>query len=217
MKHKTWQNEIASHGSKETPKEKDKDKLIRPKVINRLQILLMGNESTLESCSELVSYFIQRWSSAETGDRDSAVQAFKAIITQPPPRHRKRSSVSDVEQLVDAAIKQENEGGLPKQESIQTISPTKSSKHKPSFSKQSSLLTTAEDSKEDCSYTWLHEKLPTLKYFSNVLEDVKSSMRQALSVEMDIRRIQAYLKFLSTHLNPESEEDGAPLMQDLSH
>ena len=124
-----------------------KSKSIKPKVAARLQDLLMGSEATVQSSSELIKYFIQRWSSAEMKDREAAVDGFQSILLL---QKKVRLSLSAEDSMdVDDEIK-----GHRRHTKMQIL--------------------------KDDTYGWLHEKLPNLPYFNDVVSHVLIALRQVL-------------------------------------
>lgn len=80
----------------------NRHKSIKPKVASRLQELLMGVEATPQSSTDLIKYFIERWSSPEMSKREASIDGFQSIILL---QRRYRESITAEDDLDDEGIK----------------------------------------------------------------------------------------------------------------
>lgn len=69
---------------------------------------------------------------------------------------------------------------------------------------------------KDHTFSWLHEKLPSLPFFSHAKLIVVTSLRQALHVEVNVPRLQAYILFLTKHHHEFGERFTQMLTEDMS-
>jgi len=181
MKYSCWEVAVKNDSSS------SKDKQIRPKVIARLQDLLVGSDATSRTSSDVIKYFVNRWSSAEMRDRGAALQGLQSILLYQKSR---KTSIGTDEMEVD-----------------DSDNTSESRRRRNSVSKQ--MLFTRDE-----TFSWLHQKLPSLPYFEGVVGDVVLAMRQALYVEMDVPCVQAYIIFLGKYAK--HDEDESSLIEDLS-
>lgn len=80
----------------------NRHKSIKPKVASRLQELLMGVEATPQSSTDLIKYFIERWSSPEMSKREASIDGFQSIILL---QRRYRESITAEDVLDDEGMK----------------------------------------------------------------------------------------------------------------
>ena len=80
----------------------NRHKSIKPKVASRLQELLMGVEATPQSSTDLIKYFIERWSSPEMSKREASIDGFQSIILL---QRRYRESITAEDDLDDEGMK----------------------------------------------------------------------------------------------------------------
>ena len=80
----------------------NRHKSIKPKVASRLQELLMGVEATPQSSTDLIKYFIERWSSPEMSKREASIDGFQSIILL---QRKYRESITAEDDLDDEGMK----------------------------------------------------------------------------------------------------------------
>ena len=80
----------------------NRHKSIKPKVASRLQELLMGVEATPQSSTDLIKYFIERWSSPEMSKREASIDGFQSIILL---QRKYRESITAEDELDDEGMK----------------------------------------------------------------------------------------------------------------
>ena len=136
---------LMKHHTPDVDLHHSKTKSIKPKVAARLQDLLSGSEATAQSSTELIKYFILRWSSAAMKDREAAVNGFQSILLL---QKKIRPSISSEDNMeIDDEVK-----GHKKHSRMHIL--------------------------KDDTYAWLHDKLPSLPYFHDVLSPVLTALRQ---------------------------------------
>lgn len=150
-------------------KQQQQNKLrsIKLKVAGRLQDLLIGEEATSQSCTDLVQYFINRWSSLHLKDREAAVYGFKTIVLH----KSKQQKINNVEEESAAAAVDTDDKNQGTITTKQSVIKTSNEHHQEKNVGQN----------DPDSYVWLHETLLEFPFIDSVLPLLLAALRQVSS------------------------------------
>lgn len=137
---------------------------IKLKVAGRLQDLLVGAEASAQSCFDVVQYFINRWSSPQLKERESAVYGFKTIVLH--QRKYKGSVSSEDESTTTMVVDQEYGKKASKKEG----------EDKDTAMRRVAMSVGEQDDPD--SYMWLHEKLSEFPFIDSVMPLILTALRQ---------------------------------------
>jgi len=152
------------------PHSAHETKSVHARVVDRLQLLLKGEEATQLSTREIMEYFFNRLQSHDMKERDHAVKALDTILKFPSVDSS--ASEMDVDEVGKMGYFQD--------------------------------------------YFWLLMQMSSLQHFHEFLPSLIITIRQAMYREMDTTRLQAYILFVSQHVNDMTKEELTELIEDVS-